>query len=685
MFATASELRLTPELPPWLEELNDEQRTAATHPGGPLLVIASAGTGKTTTLCARVAWLLHQGVPADRILLLTFTRRAARELLERAASLVARSVPDAGRVVGGTFHSVAHREVRAHASALGLPGDFGVLDAADAADVLDLVREEHGHAEARRRFPRKGTLLDIYSRVVNAQRPLGEVLAEDYPWCEEHGDALAGLFRAYAARKRTLGLLDLDDLLLYWRALARDEVVGRGLEDAYDHVLVDEYQDVNGLQVDIIRALRTRRRELTVVGDDLQAIYGFRAASADHILSFGEHFPDASIVTLEASYRAGQPLLDAAAALASEARRRYPRALRSAREDGQRPRLIFCRDEQAQAAHVAQSVLDAREQGMLLREQAVLGRTGHDSELLELELRRRRIPFVKYGGLRYLDAAHVKDLVALLRLADNHRDELAWFRVLQLLDGVGPATARRVTQALTALPSRGDLAAGNEGVGALLPASARVLAEELIRAVAESDVTAATATRAELLATALTPLVTAHYPNGPLRVQDFDPLLGAARDQASLSRFVAEIALDPPASTQDLAGPPHLDEDYLVLSTIHSAKGLEWEAVHVLALYDGNFPACMSAGSGEEIEEERRLLYVAMTRARQSLSLYVPVRYYHRPRGRDDGHGIGKPSRFLTDRVREACDVLHLHASGVDPGVLTAPRRIEVSVDALFS
>ncbi|HWT91420.1 MAG TPA: ATP-dependent helicase, partial [Solirubrobacteraceae bacterium] len=428
-------------------ELNPEQLAAATHPGGPLLVLAGAGTGKTTTLCARVEWLLDAGAAPERVLLLTFTRRAAREMLQRAAG----RAPGARRIVGGTFHAVAHRLVRAHASALGLSPSFTLLDAGDAADLLDLVREEQGFAagSGAKRFPRKHTLADVYSRTVNAQEPLREVIASGFPWIEEHGDALAGIFRAYTARKRALGVLDLDDLLLFWRALVRDEVAGPRIADAFDHVLVDEYQDVNGLQVDIVRGLRCgSSQDVTAVGDDFQAIYGFRSASARHILDFPTHFADATVVTLERNYRSVQPVLDVANAVAAQDTAGFRKVLRAQRDGGARPGLVFCRDASAEAAMVCDAVLEAREQGMLLREQAVLMRTSHDSDLLELELARRRIPFVKYGGLRYLEAAHVKDFLALLRVAENPSDEMSWFRVLQLLDGVGPARARRAVNAL---------------------------------------------------------------------------------------------------------------------------------------------------------------------------------------------------------------------------------------------
>jgi DNA helicase-2/ATP-dependent DNA helicase PcrA len=715
---------------PWLDELNPEQRAAATHSGGPLLILAGAGTGKTTTLCARVAWLVASGVPSERVLLLTFTRRAAREMLQRARGLV----PASSRVLGGTFHSVAHRLVRRHAAALGLPGGFGVLDAGDAADVLDLLREEHGHARSKTRFPKKGTLLDVYSRTVNAQQPLSGVIEQHFPWVSEHREAISGLFRAYTARKRELGVCDLDDLLLFWRALAADEVIGPRLASAFEHVLIDEYQDVNGLQVDLARSLGSFGPTVTAVGDDFQAIYGFRSASASHILDFPEHFPGTRVVTLERNYRSTQPVLDAANALAAQATRAFPKRLRADREGGVRPRVVWVRDEAAQAEEVCDRILESREQGMELRAQAVLARTSHDSDLLELELTRRRVPFHKYGGLRYLEAAHVKDFVATLRLVDNGADDVAWFRVLQLVEGLGPVTARKLMAAMSgddvgaaiagpvapgAPRAEGD-AAREDGAGAaraarlalsardevgegrlaaipdrlaawtwareLLAPKVRTHADALIAALRAARAEPRPGPRAEGLRDVLAPLIKLRYPDGALRVQDLDQLVAAAHQATDPRHFVAELVLDPPSSSADIAQPPHLDEDYLTISTIHSAKGLEWDSVHVLAVYDGNFPACMSAGTSEQIDEERRLLYVGMTRARRHLTLYVPVRYHHRPQGRDDAHGYGKASRFLTPEVLAACDVTRLPDDPLNPygAPVTTRRRLTVSPDSLF-
>ena len=438
---------------------------------------------------------------------------------------------------------------------------------------------------------------------------------------------------------------------------------------------------------------------MTAVGDDFQAIYGFRSASAAHILDFPEHFPGTRVVTLERNYRSTQPVLDAANALAAQATRAFPKRLRADREGGVRPRVVWVRDEAAQAEEVCDRILEAREQGMELRAQAVLARTSHDSDLLELELTRRRVPFHKYGGLRYLEAAHVKDFVATLRLVDNGADDVAWFRVLQLVEGVGPVSARR---AIAAMAAGGAVTAGEAGDGRLaavpdrlaawasarqvIPAAARDSADALIAALREARAEPRPGPRAEALRDVLAPLIRLRYPDGALRVQDLDQLVAAAHQATDPRHFVAELVLDPPSSSADIAQPPHLDEDYLTLSTIHSAKGLEWDSVHVLAVYDGNFPACLSAGTSEQIDEERRLLYVGMTRARRHLTLYVPVRYHHRPHGRDDAHGYGKPSRFLTPEVLAACDVTRLPDDPLNPygAPIVTNRRLTVTPDALF-
>ncbi|HQR80183.1 MAG TPA: ATP-dependent helicase, partial [Actinomycetota bacterium] len=617
-------------------------------------VLAGAGTGKTTALSARVAHLVADGVPAERILLLTFTRRAARQMIDRSHARLARAGHRSGRVTGGTFHSVAHRTLRGHASRLGLSEGFSVLDPADAADVMDVVRDEIVRdLPGTRRFPRKSTLLDLYSRTVATATPLAEVVTTVTPWAGDLVEPIAAVCKAYIARKRRLGLLDFDDLLLHWRQALRDDAVGRSLAGQYDHVLVDEYQDVNGLQVEVLQLLRRHDPRLTVVGDDAQAIYSFRASDPRHILAFPADFPGANTLRLSINYRSTQAILDTANAIAAEAPEGFSTRLRAARTSAcPTPRLLRCADEEHQSTVVCDEILAQREAGTALREQAVLVRASHHSDRLEIELGRRGIPFVKYGGLRYLEAAHVKDLLAAFRIADNPRDEVAWFRVLQLLPGVGPAKARRAVNALGLLAQGEDAEVMLRWPLALaeLPRAAHDPAEALARALSVRS--------AEGLRQAMAPLIGSAYDNPDERLADLDPLVAAAASLPRLSDVAADHVLDPPRSTGGLAGRPVVDEDWLVVSTMHSAKGLEWDTVHLIHAADGNIPSDMALTDRNGLAEERRLLYVALTRARNDLRVYVPLRYHHNPIG--DRHSWAQPSRFLSERVRATMDDITL-------------------------
>lgn len=635
-------------------ELNERQSEAAAFGDAPLRILAGPGTGKTTTLTARVGVLLGRGVAPERILLLTFTRRSASEIVGRVRSLQDDS--GARRVRGGTFHSVAHHVLRRHHDALGLPEAFGVLDHADAADLLDLVRGELGVLSAERRLPRKGTLATIYSRTVNTGIPLADVLAENTPWCADAREEIGQVFSAYVARKQRLGLLDFDDLLLYWRAAVQDERLGDALGAAYDHVLVDEFQDVNLLQLDILSGLRRRDPRFTIVGDDAQAIYSFRGASPRHLLDAELYFEGLTTIVLDVNYRSSAPILDVANAVAADAPEGFSAVLRerSPARGARTPQLIHCTDERHQSEVVADRVLELYEEGVALQQQAVLFRAAHHSADLEIELSRRRIPFVKYGGLRYLEASHVKDLLAAFRLADNPRDEIAWFRLLQLLPGVGPSRARRAFDALRdvdgALPLEHDEVSRRwPRAASALPHDARPLSHDVVDALRAAP-GEPVIHHAERIRAALTPLVVAAYDDAAPRLEDLGALVLACSDATRLSDVAAEQVLDPPHSTGDLAGPPLVDEDWLVLSTVHSAKGLEFDAVHVIHAADGNFPSDMSTGTPEGVEEERRLFYVALTRARRDLTLYVPLRYHHH-RVRDE-HSWAQPSRFLSPRVR---------------------------------
>jgi DNA helicase-2/ATP-dependent DNA helicase PcrA len=640
--------------------LNAAQCEAVTFGHGTVLVIAGAGTGKTMTLACRVAHLIGTGTRPERILLLTFTRRAAREMLARAARMSEAAAKDVrGRLWGGTFHAVGNRLLRAFGREVGVRPDFTVMDQSDAADLMNLIRGELRLGQGERRFPRKDTLAAIYSRTVNAAQPLGSVLKREYPWCAEEIDGVRDVFRRYVERKRVANVLDYDDLLLYWRALVASPA-GVRLAALFDHVLVDEYQDTNALQAGILEGFGAAGLEnIMVVGDDAQAIYGFRSATVRNILDFPTAFPQTRVIRLELNYRATPPLLDASNAAIALAKERHEKTLRASRTGRARPVLWTHRDEPDQAESVCEAVLGARERGVILKHQAVLFRAAHHSDLLEVELSRRNIPFVKYGGLKFLEAAHVKDVLAVLRILENPDDEVSWFRVLQLLDGVGPAAARRLIAELgvgrernaeTPSPLRRVL----DGAIAV-PAAARAGFDQLREVVKLLDhqPEPPVAAQIERIARFLEPAFIRMYQSAQARMRDVEQLTVLAGGARSRAAFVTDLTLDPPASTGDLAGPPHLDEDWLVLSTIHSAKGCEWDEVHVINATDGSIPSDMATGDEEQIEEERRLLYVAMTRARDALFVHVPLRYYvgHRPMA--DRHVYAQVSRFLPSSVRE--------------------------------
>ena len=649
--------------------LTDEQHRAATHDGGHLLIVAGAGTGKTTTLSARLAHLVETGVAPEEILLLTFSRRAASELVARAEAATGQRV--AASCWAGTFHAVANRFLRRYGRAIGIEPSFTVLDQGDAADLLALLRDELRPAGAdRRRRTNKDLLAGIWSRCVNTQRPLAEVLDRWYPWCRDDLDELRTLYGAYVERKRRDQVLDYDDLLLQWWALLRTPTVAPLVGEQVRHVLVDEMQDTNALQGELLSELASLGATITAVGDDAQAIYGFRAASVRNILDFADRFA-ADTVTLTRNHRSTPEVLAAANAVMVDALERLPKDLRAERASGARPRLVTAHDEHAQAVAVCAALLERVEAGVPLRHQAVLFRTTHHSELLQVELTTRKIPFVLYGGLRFLEAAHVKDLVCTLRVIGNPADELAWFRILQLIDGIGPAGSRRITAALR---STDDLRIAGDTAGVAAAAQDQLAAlADALRAARNPALAAAPGAQIAAARTWLDGRVQRHHRNGDARRADLDRLEEAASASPSLERFLTELTLDPPSSTGELAGPPHLDDDFLTLSTIHSAKGAEWDVVHVIHLADGCLPSDLATGRAEEIDEERRLLHVAMTRARDDLWLHVPLRYHHHrqnSRGRD-AHGYAQRSRFLSPAVTGLCEEV-VATSAPDPDARTA-------------
>jgi DNA helicase-2/ATP-dependent DNA helicase PcrA len=672
-----------------LDGLDEQQLEAATYPGGPLLVLAGAGTGKTRTLVARAAWLRDHGLEPSRILLLTFTRRAAEEMLARSAP---RDGAGPERIRGGTFHAIAHRVIREHAEAFSLPAGFSVIDPGEAADVMDALRADCGLVGSDRRAPRAGVCADIYTRCVNTQQPVGEVVTSGFPWCADFTSQLADLFRGYTAHKRGHALVDFDDLLLLWRAALADPAAGPVLRGMFDAVLVDEYQDVNAVQADIVRLLRPAGDGLTCVGDDAQAVYGFRGADPEHLRRLAADYPCLGIVRLARNYRSRPGLL----ALANTVRPQSPGLelrLTTSRSPGPAPLLVRCYDEATQAREICAQVLAAHEAGTDLRDQAVLIRSGHHSDVLEVELSARGIPFVKYGGLKFTEAAHVRDFLAALRVMVNPADDIAWFRLLRLHDGIGPAHARRLIGALRVTdPEPLDRRA--EAVAAAPARSRTALAATLdglaaAAASAAASEAAGQAGNAALAAAVLAALdgpLRGRYPDAAARIADLARLADAAAGRPSLHDALVELALDPPVSASDLAGPPGLDDDYLVISTIHSAKGLEWPVVHLPQLVDGAVPSDMALAAPAGLAEERRLFYVAVTRARDQLFLYAPLRLHHHRLARDDRHSLGQLTRFLTTAALAACQVVE---AAPPPPVLpsTGPlaARVDAALDALWS
>lgn len=647
-----------------LDKLNPQQRCAVEYGGvpvansGPLLIIAGAGSGKTATLAHRVAWLIAKGADPRRIMLLTFSRRAAAEMTRRVDLLLAEF--NRGRdgafseplAWAGTFHAIGARLLREYAETIGLAPAFTIHDREDSADLINLVRYDLGYSKMEKRFPAKSTCLAIYSRAVNSELKLDDVLAGFFPWCAMWSEQLQTLFAQYVETKQRQHVLDYDDLLLYWAHMMQERAIAAEIAERFDHVLVDEYQDTNALQARVLLALRPGGIGLTVVGDDAQSIYSFRAATVRNILDFPGHFkPRAEIVTLERNYRSTQPILAAANAVIGLARERFTKNLWSERKSAERPYLVSVRDEADQARYVVEKVLEDREQGTALKTQAVLFRASHHSGPLEVELTRRHIPFVKFGGLKFLEAAHVKDVIALLRWAENPRDRIAGFRVIQLLPGAGPATAARVL-ARVADGGVEDLEKINPPAAAAEHWPAFIGAVRLVHArrmqwPAELD----------LLVHWYQPHLHRIHDNAHLREPDLLQLAQIASTYPSRERFLTELTLDPPDATSARAGDPLLDEDYLILSTIHSAKGQEWKSVFILNTVDGCLPSDLATGTSAEIEEERRLLYVAMTRAKDRLHLIVPQRFFvHGQQKNGDRHLYASRTRFIPSALLENFD-----------------------------
>lgn len=670
----------------YLDKLNTRQREAVEFGvmgegiSPPLLVIAGAGSGKTNTLAHRVAHLVVNGADPRRILLMTFTRRAATELTRRVERITAQalgtSLPVGSLTWAGTFHGIGARLLREHAEEIGLNPDFSIHDTGDSADLMDLVRHSLGFSKSELRFPLKGICYAIYSRVTNSEEPLGQVLRNQYPRYVNWEAELTQLFRGYVAAKQTQNVLDFDDLLLAWAQVMEDADFAAHIGAIWDHVLIDEYQDTNRLQSRILLALKPGGRGLTVVGDDAQSIFAFRAATVRNILDFPNAFtPPAEVITLDQNYRSTQPILAAANAVIEEAAERFTKNLWSERESVQKPRLVTLLNEADQARYFVDQILENREAGLQLMQQAVLFRTSSHAGPIEIELTRRNVPFVKFGGLKFLESAHVKDLLALLRFSQNPRDKVAGFRVLQLVAGVGRTTAERVLDAIEA-----------EGEPIQALASAQVLpraGEDWHRFVAmfagltKADWPYGLSSARAWYDTQLERL----HEDAEARRADLVQLEQIAGGYPSRERFLTDLTLDPPDATGCQAGVSLKDEDYLILSTIHSAKGQEWKAVFILNVVDGYIPSDLGTGTSAEIEEERRLLYVAMTRAKDTLTLGVPVNFYVTQQSRKgDRHLHAMRSRFLPRDLQDVFEVVQwTRPAAADRRSNERPKAINVA------
>jgi DNA helicase-2/ATP-dependent DNA helicase PcrA len=654
-------------------ELNAEQAAAAGHDNGPLLIVAGAGTGKTRTLVYRVASLIDRGVAPERILLLTFTRRAAHEMLSRAERLVG---PASTRVCGGTFHATGHRLLRQFGPEAGLARDFSIMDQSDAEDLMRLARGNLGYGRQEKRFPKKESLHYVYSRHINVERPIEDILHNEFPQFVAFEQDIIRIFAEYVSRKNERNLVDYDDLLLFWALMVeQSESLAERIAGLFDHILVDEYQDTNILQSRILRGMCRHHRNVTVVGDDAQSIYSFRGASFRNILDFPRQFDGTQVVTLEQNYRSTQPILDATNTLISRALERFTKNLWTVRVGGEPPWLVTTRDEQQQTRFVVDRILELHEEGTPLREIAVLIRAAYMSADLEIELANRNIPFEKWGGLKFLEAAHVKDVLAFLRVVENPRDEVSWYRILMLMPGIGDVTARAILASMAenswdtdafahfAPPPRARDA--HKALAALL----RVLAAPRK---GRGDDEGRVGEEIDEIRKLYDSILAERYDRSEPRLADLDQLRVIAAGYPNRASFLAAVALEPPQNTQDLSGGADSEEDALVISTVHSAKGKEWDAVFVIWAVDGWFPLSRSLNEEDEVEEERRLMYVAMTRARNHLAVTYPLNVYATRRGSD--YSIDQLSRFIDRGVRDRMQRVVPRESGEGPiGVPASP------------
>ena len=634
-------------------ELNDEQLAVATAGTGPALVVAGAGSGKTRALTYRLAWLVHNGVDPSRILLVTFTNRAARDMLSRVEVLVQQKTRN---IWGGTFHHIANRILRQHGKVLAISPDFTILDREDSRDLIASCIHDAGVDTHKRRFPRKSVLASISGFMQNTLQPLEKILAARYPMFIREAAEIEKVLVQYAARKMERQLLDFDDLLSAWlRLLTEHEDIRAALADQFMHILVDEYQDTNAIQGAIVDLLASRHRNLTVVGDDSQSIYSFRGASFENIITFKDRYPDACQYRLETNYRSVPEILTLANASIACNARRLPKQLRAIRSSGLKPAVVPAFDHFVQTRFIAEYVLHLLDEGRSLNDISVLYRSHWHSLEIQLEFQRRNIPFQVRGGLRFFEQAHMKDVLSYLRIVHNRRDELAWLRVLKMLPRIGNALSMRLWRQI----SRTDdpvVAACDASVARILPAGIRDFYSDFAAALRDLRNLPSPGEMIDRVVEKLyDDYLVSHYDGAELRRQDIRALANFAAQYKSLEAFLADAALAGEIPGEEVVTGP-VEQEFVTLSTVHQAKGLEWAVVFVPWLADGRFPTDMAINTNEELEEERRVFHVAVTRAKDELYLVIPQVY----RTRSTGRFIMKPSRFISELEGELTEPMEI-------------------------
>jgi DNA helicase-2/ATP-dependent DNA helicase PcrA len=623
------------------KELNAAQTDAVQSTEGPYLVIAGAGSGKTRVLVHRVAYLVEKGIKPEEILLLTFTRKAAEEMLRRASLLLDQRC---SKVAGGTFHSFANITLRKYASVLGISNNFTILDESDAQDTVNLIRTQLGFHKLQKRFPRKKAITELISKSVNKSQDLETVLYEEFPQFIEWADELKKIREAFDKYKRQKSLLDYDDLLIYLKdLLVKHPDICSRLSRKYKYIMVDEYQDTNKLQSYIACLLASEHKNIMVVGDDAQSIYSFRGANFKNIIDFPKIFKQAKIIALEENYRSTQPILNLSNEVIARAKEKFEKELFTRKKGKNLPVFVDARDENAQSRYIADKILALREEGIELGDIAVLFRSGWHSNDLEIELTSRNIPFVKYGGQKFVEAAHIKDVISYMRIAYNMFDEVSWYRALLLVPRVGPKTAQAIINEI--MLNKKGISVEKESIKNIEDLK-RLL--ELLKSVDVNQ-----KSPAEIIRTFLEyyqPLLKEKYDDFNKRLNDLDSLCRIASRYKSVEHFLSDMALEPPERNIIEAGSKDKDDSRLTLSTIHSAKGLEWHTVFIIYVAEGHLPSYLSLENEDAVEEERRLLYVAATRAKENLFLLKP-HIDRSPKGfMDEGGAIfTQVSRFLNE------------------------------------